>query len=54
VKGWRLATLLAARDKVLLIRNYWGQARIDRIEKKTNSLAPLQPAGEIADGTLLS
>lgn len=53
VKGWWFETLVVVNDGTVLFRNVGGQPRLERVEKETNPLGPLQPAGEAAGGVLL-
>jgi hypothetical protein len=53
VTGWRFEALIVVSDDLVLFRNYSGQARIEKVEKQTNPLGPLQPAGEGAGSSLL-
>jgi hypothetical protein len=46
VTGWRFEALIVVGADTVLFRNYAGQARIERVDKQTNPLGPLQPAGE--------
>lgn len=52
VTGWRFEALLVVTDDTVLFRNVAGDAHVERVERQTNPLGPLQPAGEAA-GTLL-
>ena len=52
VTGWRFEALFAVTDDTVLFRNFAGDAHVERLEKQTNPLGPLQPAGEAA-GSLL-
>jgi hypothetical protein len=54
VTGWRFEALLVVSDGTVLFRNVAGNAHSDRIEKQTNPLGPLQPAGEGAGSLLLN
>ncbi|MBI5278041.1 MAG: hypothetical protein HY854_16445 [Burkholderiales bacterium] len=52
--GWWFETLVvAASDGTVLFRNQSGEAHIDKMERQTNPLGPLQPAGESIGGALL-
>jgi hypothetical protein len=53
VSGWWFDALVVVSDGTVLFRNMGGQARTDRIEKQTNPLGPLQPAGESAAAALV-
>jgi len=46
--GWWLETLVVVSDGVVLFRNYSGEAHIEKVERQTNPLGPLQSAGEAA------
>lgn len=52
VSGWSFDALVIVSNGTVLFRNYAGQAQIDRVERQSNPLGPLQPAGEAA-GALL-
>lgn len=52
--GWWIEILVVANDEgMVLFRNYSGNARIEKIERQTNPLGPLQPAGETAGAALV-
>jgi len=53
VTGWWFDALIVVSDGVVLFRNYGGQAATDRVEKQSNPLGPLQPAGEAAGAYML-
>lgn len=53
VTGWRFEALVVLRDSIVLFRNIAGEPNIDRVERRTNPLGPLQPAGEAAGSLLL-
>lgn len=53
VSGWWFDALVVVSDETVLFRNVAGQARTDRVEKQTNPLGPLQPAGESAGALLI-
>jgi len=53
VKGWSFDALVVVSDGTVLFRNFGGQASIDRVEKQTNPLGPLQGSGEAAGAALL-
>jgi len=53
VTGWRFEGLVALSDGVVLFSNYSGDALIQRTDKQTNPLGPLQPAGEAAGRSLI-
>jgi hypothetical protein len=46
--GWWFETLVVVSDGVVLFRNYSGEAHMDKLERQTNPLGPLQSAGEAA------
>jgi hypothetical protein len=46
VKGWRFEGLLAIRDGVVVFRSSGGEPSVDRTERQSNPLGPLQSAGE--------
>jgi hypothetical protein len=48
ITGWRFEGLVVVDQKVVLFRNYAGEAKNDRIETQTNPLGPFQPSGEAA------
>lgn len=51
--GWWFEALVVVADGVVLFRNQSGEARIDKVDRQTNPLGPLQPAGESAGAVLL-
>lgn len=53
VTGWNFDALVVVSNGTVLFRNYAGQAHADRVEKQTNPLGPLQPAGESAGSLLI-
>lgn len=53
VTGWSFDALVVVSNGTVLFRNYAGQAHVDRVEKQTNPLGPLQPAGESAGSVLI-
>ena len=53
ISGWWFEALIVVDGETVLFRNYGGQPRTDRIERQTNPLGPLQPAGEAAGSLLL-
>lgn len=53
VTGWRFEALVVLRDQTVLFRNIGGEPNIERTERRTNPLGPLQPAGEAAGSLLL-
>lgn len=53
VTGWRFEALLVVSDDAVLFRNYAGDAHVERIDRQTNPLGPLQQAGEGAGSLLL-
>ena len=53
VSGWWFDLLVVVSSDTVLFRNIAGQARMDRLERQTNPLGPLQPAGESAGAVLL-
>jgi len=52
VTGWSFDALVIVSNGTVLFRNYAGQAQIDRVERQSNPLGPLQPAGEAAGAIL--
>ena len=46
--GWSFEAMLVVHDGVVLFRNAGGDPRVERFERNTNPLGPLQPAGEAA------
>ena len=48
ITGWRFEGLVVVDDKVVLFRNYAGEAKNDRTETQKNPLGPFQPSGEAA------
>lgn len=53
ITGWWFEALVVVNDDTVLFRNFAGQAKIDRLEKQTNPLGPLQDAGEGVGGALM-
>lgn len=53
ITGWWFEALVVVSDDTVLFRNFAGQAHIDRLEKQTNPLGPLQDAGEAVGGALV-
>ena len=53
VMGWWFEALVVVNDGTVLFRNVAGQPHVDRVERQTNPLGPLQPAGEGAGALLL-
>ena len=53
VKGWSFDALVVVSNGTVLFRNFGGQASIDRLERQTNPLGPLQSSGEGAGAALL-
>lgn len=53
VTGWWFEALVVVSDGTVLFRNFAGQPHIDRVEKQTNPLGPLQSSGEALGGRLL-
>lgn len=53
ITGWRFEALVVASGGTVLFRNHGGEAHADRLQKETNPLGPLQPAGESAGSLLL-
>lgn len=53
ITGWWFEALVVVSDDTVLFRNVAGEARIDRVEKQTNPLGPLQDAGEAAGSALI-
>ncbi|MES2091897.1 MAG: hypothetical protein V4532_18235 [Pseudomonadota bacterium] len=48
ITGWRFEGLVVVRNGVVLFTNYGGEPQIERSERQSNPLGPLQPAGEAA------
>ncbi len=46
--GWWFESLVVVSDGVVLFRNYSGEAHMEKLERQTNPLGPLQSAGEAA------
>lgn len=53
VTGWCFEALVVVSAGTVLFRNHGGEAHADRVQKETNPLGPLQPAGEAAGSLLL-
>lgn len=53
ITGWRFEALVVASGGTVLFRNHGGEPHADRVQKETNPLGPLQPAGEGAGALLL-
>ena len=53
IKGWWFETLVVVSGDEVLFRNIAGQPHVDRVERQTNPLGPLQPAGEGAGALLV-
>ena len=53
VTGWWFQALVVVSGDSVLFRNMAGEASVDRVEKQTNPLGPLQPAGEAAGAVLV-
>lgn len=53
VTGWWFEALVVVSKDAVVFRNYAGEAHVQRIEKQTNPLGPLQPAGEAAGAALV-
>lgn len=54
VTGWWFEAMLVVTDDAVLFRNVAGNARVERVERQTNPLGPLQDAGEGAGSMLLN
>lgn len=52
IHGWWFEALIVVSGDRVLFHNVGGQALAERVERQTNPLGPLQPAGEAA-GSLL-
>lgn len=52
VTGWRFEGLVVVKDRVVLFRNHGGEPHIERTERQTNPLGPLQQAGEAMGGLI--
>jgi hypothetical protein len=50
VSGWRFTALVVVRDGKVLFTSHGGEPQTDRLERRTNPLGPLQPAGEMSGG----
>lgn len=46
--GWWFESLVVVSDGLVLFRNYLGEAHMEKVERQTNPLGPLQSAGEAA------
>ncbi len=53
VQGWWFEALVVTSGGTVLFRNFAGQPQIERTDRQTNPLGPLQPAGESAGAVLL-
>jgi hypothetical protein len=53
ITGWHFEGLLVVRDDLVLFRNHGGEPQLQRTERQSNPLGPLQPAGEATGGLLL-
>jgi hypothetical protein len=52
VTGWWFEALVVVSGETVLFRNMAGEAHKERVEKQSNPLGPLQPAGEAARSVL--
>lgn len=52
VTGWTFEALVVVSGETVLFRSVAGEPRVERLDRRTNPLGPLQPAGESA-GSLL-
>lgn len=46
--GWSFEAIVVVSDGIVLFRNIGGEPWVERFERHTNPLGPLQPAGEAA------
>jgi len=53
ITGWWFDALVVVSGGTVLFRNHSGQAHTVRVERQTNPLGPLQPAGESAGSLLI-
>ncbi len=53
VTGWTFDAMVVVSNGTVLFRNHSGQAHTVRVDKQTNPLGPLQPAGEAAGSLLI-
>jgi hypothetical protein len=51
--GWSFEAMVVVHQGVVLFRNAGGDPRVERIERQTNPLGPLQPAGEAAGALIV-
>ena len=51
--GWSFEAIVVVSEGVVLFRNVGGEPRVERFERHTNPLGPLQPAGEAAGALLV-
>lgn len=51
--GWSFDAIVVVRDELVLFRNVGGEPRVERFERHTNPLGPLQPAGEAAGALIV-
>lgn len=53
VTGWTFQALVVVSDGTVLFRSVGGEPNVERVERRTNPLGPLQPAGEAAGSLLI-
>lgn len=53
VTGWWFEALVVVSTDTVVFRNFAGEARVERVDRQTNPLGPLQGAGEGAGSLLL-
>jgi hypothetical protein len=51
--GWAFEAMVVVSDGVVLFRNTGGEPRVERYDRQTNPLGPLQPAGEAAGALIV-
>lgn len=54
IGGWRFDGLVVVRGDQVVFRNFGGEARIDRTERRVNPLGPLQGAGDAIGAKVLN
>ena len=51
--GWSFEAIVVVSDGLVLFRNVGGEPWVERYERHTNPLGPLQPAGEAAGALIV-
>jgi hypothetical protein len=51
--GWSFEAFVVVSDGIVLFRNAGGEPQVERFERRTNPLGPLQPAGEAAGAMIV-